>query len=177
MFLDYLRKSYSNTVFLEFDKIEEIFIKNGYFFDGLAGLNNGLEDSENQISNNSNRIQCIQNAMLVYARVPNMPFPGLQNGLNGVEIGIELLNGNLVKNSTTWGMYGIYPFLNVRGGQITQVQGPSHSNNYTTTLTAQYTVAWYSMVGENSFASFTRMKVSIKVDACSGRTEVLWTEL
>jgi hypothetical protein len=177
LFLDYLRKSYNNSVFLEFDKIEEIFLKNGIEFDNLMMSKNGFEESETQVSPNSNRIQCIPNAQLVTARVRNMPFPGLPSGLNGVEIGIELQNGNLVTSSTTWGMYGIYPFLNVRGGQITQVQSPSFSNNYTTTLSAQYTVVWYSMVGENSFANFARMKVSIKVDACSGRTEVLFTEL
>jgi hypothetical protein len=176
-FLNYLRTSYDFNDDIDYVEIKRILSKNGLDIDNLLMQNDSQSNTYFENDLKSGRIQCVPNAMLVYARVRNMPLPGFQDGLNGVQIGMEFENGNLKPEKTTWGMYGFYPFLGVKNGQIIQLQPPSFANNYTTTLTAHYTVVWYSMVGDISIANFATMKVDIKVNACSGETVVLWTEI
>jgi hypothetical protein len=177
IFLNYLRKEFNKESYFDYTGIKNILIKNGLNLEEILIENQYLKNYEVVKQTNFNRIQCIPSAMLVYARVRNMPLPGLSDGLNGVQIGMEFHDGVLWAKNTTWQMYGFYPFLNVKGGQIIQQNLPSFSNNYTSTLTAHYTVVWYAMIEDISIANFATMKVEIKINTCTGAMEIFWTEI
>jgi hypothetical protein len=170
LFFEYLKKSKEGSKEIEFQNLSDFFSRNNI----STSYSNNLKSISQQIraieTNQNNRILCFTNAHLVSARIPAMPFPGMSDGLNGVEIILGISNGNL--NTSSFNMYGFSPFLGVRGGNLNPDLIPSASNGYTYGFQGKFTVAYTLWIDGNQFLAYEKFDVKIRIDGCTG--EVAW---
>lgn len=153
---------------MNYSELSEIFERNS--FNEYKVEEKEKKSRINIIGEKSAKIQCVQNAHLVNARITNMPFPGLDEGLNGVNIEMGISNGEL--NTSSFTMYGFYPFLGVRGGNLNQDIIPNASNGYTYGFQAVYTVSYSLFIDGTEFLTYERVNLLIRIDGCSG--QVSW---
>ncbi|MDO8965595.1 hypothetical protein [Algoriphagus sp.] len=164
VFFNYLRKGKSNEGEINYTELIEIFNRNNFFQDSsIFKILVPPVNSHEQYLNS--KVLCFQNSHLARIRVPNMPLPG-EADLNGVEIYLGVGNGNL--NSSSFGMYGFYPFLTVTN----TVVNPVGSQNNTYGFNISYTVAITLFVDGSPFINYDNVNLIVRINACSG--DVSW---
>lgn len=119
---------------------------------------------QNSTTTSNNKILCLHNPHSVTARVPAMMLPGPD--LNGVEINLAVGNGNL--NDSSFGMYGFYPFMGVRGTTVNPVDPESWSSTNTYTFDVRYSVTFNLWIDGAPFVTYETYYIRIRIAACSG---------
>ncbi|TFV95868.1 hypothetical protein E4S40_06495 [Algoriphagus kandeliae] len=161
-FLKYRKQTHSNIEKskIDFSEIMKILERNN-----ISIPQQTLESfRKNSSTTPNNKILCLHNAHTVSARVPAMVLPG--QDLNGVKITLAVGNGNL--NSHSFSMYGIYPFMGVRGTTVNPVNPDSWPLTNTYVFQVEYTVTFNLWIDGAPFTNYETYYIRMRIDGCTG---------